>query len=193
MELSDIEIEPEIRDWLDTLTDREFGRVEEFVAILAENAATLGEPWSRHLGAGVRELRIHLYPHQVRITYWLASAHRIILLTVFYKTQDREVSEIERAIRARKICEAEHGHARKATTRGTGVPQLPAVRDWRGEPTEPPPDGDGGQKMAGFRTWGESKDSREDLPQIVIGMAVTREGIPVRVWCCADASPPCRG
>lgn len=35
----------------------------------------------------------------------------------------------------------------------------------------------------GFRTWGKSKDSRDDLPQIVIGMAVTRTGIPVRVWC----------
>lgn len=56
---------------------------------------------------------------------------------------------------------------------------LPTVRDWRGEPT----DGDGEQKTAGFRTWGKSKDSRDDLPQIVIGMAVTREGIPVRVWC----------
>ncbi|GAA1100671.1 hypothetical protein GCM10009642_44000 [Nocardiopsis metallicus] len=30
---------------------------------------------------------------------------------------------------------------------------------------------------------GKSKDSRDDLPQIVIGMAVTREGIPVRMWC----------
>ena len=35
----------------------------------------------------------------------------------------------------------------------------------------------------GCRTWGKSKDSRDDLPQIVIGMAVTRDGIPVRVWC----------
>jgi hypothetical protein len=62
---------------------------------------------------------------------------------------------------------------------------LPAARDWRGEPSEPSTDGDGDgeQKMAGFRTWGKSKDSRDDLPQIVIGMAVTREGIPVRVWC----------
>ena len=38
-------------------------------------------------------------------------------------------------------------------------------------------------KTAGFRTHGKSKDSRDDLPQIVIGMAVTRDGIPVRVWC----------
>jgi AcrR family transcriptional regulator len=36
---------------------------------------------------------------------------------------------------------------------------------------------------AGFRTYGKSKDHRDDLPQIVVGLAVTREGIPVRVWC----------
>jgi transposase len=35
----------------------------------------------------------------------------------------------------------------------------------------------------GFRRFGHSKDHRPDLPQIVIGLAVTREGIPVRVWC----------
>jgi hypothetical protein len=33
-----------------------------------------------------------------------------------------------------------------------------------------------------WRAYGASKDHRPDLPQIVIGMAVTREGIPVRVW-----------
>jgi transposase len=34
-----------------------------------------------------------------------------------------------------------------------------------------------------FRVYGHSKDHRPDLPQIVIGLAVTREGIPVRCWC----------
>src|SRR5579859_2844148 len=35
----------------------------------------------------------------------------------------------------------------------------------------------------GFRTYnGHSKDHRPDLPQVVIGMAVTRTGIPIRVW-----------
>lgn len=38
-------------------------------------------------------------------------------------------------------------------------------------------------KTIGFRTYGKSKDHRPDLPQIVVGMAVTRDGIPVRVWC----------
>jgi transposase len=34
-----------------------------------------------------------------------------------------------------------------------------------------------------FRRYGHSKDHRDDLPQIVIGLAVTKEGIPVRCWC----------
>ena len=42
---------------------------------------------------------------------------------------------------------------------------------------------DGAAAKAGFRTYGKSKDSREDLPQVIVGMAVTRDGIPVRVWC----------
>jgi Transposase DDE domain len=47
-----------------------------------------------------------------------------------------------------------------------------------------PGDGDGdGAGREGFRRYGKSKDHRDDLPQIVIGLAVTREGIPVRVWC----------
>jgi hypothetical protein len=50
-------------------------------------------------------------------------------------------------------------------------------------------DADGGEPPAGatnraaFRSRGKSKDSRDDLPQVVVGMAVTRDGIPVRVWC----------
>lgn len=38
-------------------------------------------------------------------------------------------------------------------------------------------------EVGGFRRFGHSKDHRPDLPQIIIGLAVTREGIPVRVWC----------
>jgi hypothetical protein len=39
-----------------------------------------------------------------------------------------------------------------------------------------------GERTIGFRTFGHSKDSRPDLPQVIIGMAVTRTGIPIRVW-----------
>ncbi len=52
------------------------------------------------------------------------------------------------------------------------------------EDQDEPGDGDGdGAGREGFRRYGKSKDHRDDLPQIVIGLAVTREGIPVRVWC----------
>jgi transposase len=43
-------------------------------------------------------------------------------------------------------------------------------------------DEDGVMRPA-FRTYGHSKDARDDLPQVVIGMAVTRTGIPIRAWC----------
>ena len=39
------------------------------------------------------------------------------------------------------------------------------------------------ERTAGFRSRGASKDFRSDLPQIVVGLAVTRTGIPIRVWC----------
>lgn len=45
------------------------------------------------------------------------------------------------------------------------------------------PDAPGAGETVGFRSFGHSKDHRGDLPQIVIGMAVTRTGIPIRVWC----------
>src|SRR3954467_5136371 len=51
------------------------------------------------------------------------------------------------------------------------------------DPPAPDADGDGDGEQAGFRRFGHSKDHRGDLPQIIIGLAVTREGIPVRVWC----------
>jgi hypothetical protein len=40
----------------------------------------------------------------------------------------------------------------------------------------------------GLRRFGESKDRRPDLPQVVVGLAVTREGIPVRCWVFAGNS-----
>jgi hypothetical protein len=46
------------------------------------------------------------------------------------------------------------------------------------EAADPPAEG----APKGFRTYGHSKDHRPDLPQIVIGLAVTRAGIPIRVW-----------
>src|SRR5438067_4667059 len=59
----------------------------------------------------------------------------------------------------------------------------PVWRDKHGKPVPGGGNDDQGGKLAAFRAFGKSKDHRDDLPQIVIGMAVTRDGIPVRIWC----------
>ena len=38
------------------------------------------------------------------------------------------------------------------------------------------------EREDGFRAFGHSKDHRDDLPQVVVGMACTKEGIPVRCF-----------
>ena len=82
----------------------------------------------------------------------------------------------ERAIRACTM--------RSATvTPATGRTEGHGLQD-----PDPADDGEEGGDGAssggrGFRRYGHSKDHRRDLPQIVIGLAVTREGIPVRCWC----------
>ena len=48
------------------------------------------------------------------------------------------------------------------------------------EPAEQSDEGEPGEEP--LRRLGHSKDHRPDLPQVVVGLAVTREGIPVRVW-----------
>ena len=55
----------------------------------------------------------------------------------------------------------------------------PVGRDRDGHVSDEP---DQVVKETGFRSYGKSKDGRDDLPQVVVGMAVTRDGIPVRVW-----------
>lgn len=53
----------------------------------------------------------------MRITYWLAPGRRVVLLTVFRKTRTRQAAEVERAKALRKVCEAEHDHARTSFDR----------------------------------------------------------------------------
>ncbi|WP_369123094.1 type II toxin-antitoxin system RelE/ParE family toxin [Nocardia amamiensis] len=65
----------------------------------------------------MRELRFHLHPLEMRITYWLAPGRRVVLLTVFRKTRMREAAEVERAKALRKVCEAEHDYARTSFDR----------------------------------------------------------------------------
>ncbi|MFJ7202943.1 type II toxin-antitoxin system RelE/ParE family toxin [Streptomyces sp. NPDC098789] len=95
------------------LSDTDYLVAEHVVGLLLDNPTTLSEPYSRHLGDGLRELRFDLGRDRssVRISYWLAPDRRIVLLTVFRKTRQREDREVARAKLAKQHCKAEHGPA----------------------------------------------------------------------------------
>jgi hypothetical protein len=102
-----VELEPEVRDWLEALPTRQFATAAFYIDLLAERGPLLGEPYTRQLDGKLRELRFHLDRRPVRLTYWVRSGRRIVLLTVFEKTRMREASEVERARRAMARCVAE--------------------------------------------------------------------------------------
>lgn len=102
-----VELEPEVRDWLEQLPTAQFAHAAFYIDLLAEQGPLLGEPYTKQLDGKLRELRFHLGRDPVRVTYWIASGRRIILLTVFRKTRMRENREVERARRAMARCQAE--------------------------------------------------------------------------------------
>ena len=113
--LHDVELEPEVRDWLASLSDSDFKRVDEVCGMLAEKGTELGGPWSDHLDGPVWELRIRLRDVAARITYWCTAEGTIVLLTVFGKTRQHDQRQIDRAVRAQKACEREHPGAAAET------------------------------------------------------------------------------
>ncbi len=104
-----VELEPEVRDWLEGLSTTRFATAAFSVDLLAEQGPLLSEPYTRQLDRKLRKLRFHLGGQAVRVTYWIASGRRIVLLTVFGKTRTREAREIDRARGALRRCiAAEH-------------------------------------------------------------------------------------
>ncbi|MGH3272957.1 MAG: type II toxin-antitoxin system RelE/ParE family toxin [Streptosporangiaceae bacterium] len=105
----EIELEPEVRAWLDSLPLEQYAKAEAMADLLGDRAQTLGEPYARHLGGKTRELRFNLHRGDVRVSYWLAPGRRVVLLTVFTKTRQHERAEVSRALAAQRACE--RGHA----------------------------------------------------------------------------------
>jgi hypothetical protein len=89
-----------VDDWLDSLDAEGQATAAFYIDLLAERGALLGEPHTRRLDGKLRELRFHLDRESIRVTYWIATGRRIILLTVFRKQRMREAAEVERARRA---------------------------------------------------------------------------------------------
>ena len=72
--------------------------------LLASQGPLLGEPYTKQIEGKLRELRFWLDRDAMRITYWIASDRRIVLLTVFRKSRMRETREIDRAVKAYRRC-----------------------------------------------------------------------------------------
>lgn len=102
-----VELEYEVRVWLEELPTALFARVAFHVDLLAGQGPLLSEPYSRQLDGKLRELRFFLDGDAMRITYWIAPERRIVLLTVFRKHRMRESREVARARRALARCIAE--------------------------------------------------------------------------------------
>lgn len=104
-----VEPEPEVAEWLEGLSDEEFGHVEFYIDLLAERGRALREPYTRQLDGKLRELRFYLGRTRQRISYYHAKGRVIVLLTVFSKTAQKEPAQIRRAKKAMEKCIAE-GH-----------------------------------------------------------------------------------
>jgi hypothetical protein len=102
-----VELEPEVRAWLEQLQTPEFARAAFHIDLLAGEGPLLDEPYTRQLDGPLRELRFHLNRQAIRIAYWIAPGRRIIPLTVFHKTRMREDRQVDRARRALVRCQAE--------------------------------------------------------------------------------------
>jgi phage-related protein len=95
-----LELEPEVVEWFLVLTEEEQGRVQFYFDLLEEKGVLLDEPCTRQLRGKLRELRFYLGRERRRVTYFIATGRRIVMLTVFRKTQRREQREIDRAEKA---------------------------------------------------------------------------------------------
>jgi hypothetical protein len=104
-----VELEPEVADWLDGLDDQRWAQALFHLDLLEERGALLGEPYTRQLSGKLRELRFYCGGERIRVTYWIAPGRRIIALTVFAKTRLHQSAEIGRAARAMARCQ-EEGH-----------------------------------------------------------------------------------
>ena len=99
-----VELEPEVVNWLDSLTDNQFGQAERYIDLLGDQGVHLSEPFTRQLDGKLRELRFYLDRQPTRISYYVATRRIIVLLTVFTKTRPRARAEIDRARRAMLRC-----------------------------------------------------------------------------------------
>ncbi|MCT9933486.1 type II toxin-antitoxin system RelE/ParE family toxin [Planotetraspora sp. A-T 1434] len=133
-ELYRFEVEPEVREWFDTVSDSDFKRVDEVAGLLAEKGTELGGPWSDHLEGPVWELRVRLRDVAARVTYWCTPSRTIVLLTVFRKTKQHDQRQIDRRFGRRRFASVTIVDRRPRSLKGwcDGWLPHPLGTPWRG-------------------------------------------------------------
>lgn len=108
-------VESEVEQWFLSLPPASASHVAYYIDLLEKEGGQLGEPYTRQLRGKLRELRFSIEGRPIRVTYFIRSGRRIVLLTVFRKTRRRERGEIRRAMRAMARCMDEDDDAREGS------------------------------------------------------------------------------
>ncbi|WP_078625757.1 type II toxin-antitoxin system RelE/ParE family toxin [Streptomyces iakyrus] len=99
-----VELEPEVEQWLEGRPDEEWAQALFHLDLLEERGVGLDYPYTSQLEGKLRELRFYCGGRRVRVTYFITGERRIIMLTVFRKTRQREQAEVKRAKKAMLNC-----------------------------------------------------------------------------------------
>jgi phage-related protein len=109
--MHEIDLEPEVEEWL---LDLPYGHYQRVMRNVDDYLVTGGMPDDDHVkklqdADDVYELRVALDRATWRISSWKAGGRVIILLTVFRKTREgAQKADVDRAVRSKKICQAGH-------------------------------------------------------------------------------------
>ncbi len=93
-----------VQDFLDSLDDKMAAKMYGLMSVLAELGNELREPYSKHLGDGIYELRAKVGSDITRTLYFFCVGKRIVMTNGYVKkTQKTPKSVIETAEKYRKI------------------------------------------------------------------------------------------
>ena len=91
---------PEVQDYLDQLSVKDYAKVSKYIEYLRQNKGILDEPYSKHIQGKLRELRVDFSRNRHRIFYFTFVEKNIILLHAFLKnTPKTPESELNKAQR----------------------------------------------------------------------------------------------
>lgn len=74
-----------VREYIDNLTKKDRAKVLKYIEFLRENKGVLDEPYTKHVGGKIRELRVDFGRNKHRIFFFTLINKKIILLHAYLK------------------------------------------------------------------------------------------------------------